>query len=112
MDSILASIKKLLGIEETYTHFDQDIIMHVNSVFMILNQLGVGPEAGFVIHGYSETWDEYLTGDPLLESVKSYMYMKVRKEFDPPTNGAVKESLDNMIAELEWRINVAVENRR
>lgn len=112
MDSILASIKKLLGIEEMYTHFDRDIIVHINSVFMILNQLGVGPEAGFAINGYSETWDEYLTGDPLLESVKSYMYMKVRKEFDPPTIGTVSESLNNMISELEWRINVAVENRR
>lgn len=112
MESILSSIKKLLGIEESYTHFDQDIIMHINSVFMILQQLGVGPEEGFAIHSNSETWDTYIYNDPLLESVKSYMYLKVRKEFDPPTIGAVAESMNSMISELEWRINVAAESRR
>lgn len=109
MESILTSIKKLLGIPEEYTHFDADIIMHINSVFMILNQLGVGPVEGFFIEDDSTTWDEYL-GDPTkLQMVKSYIYLKVRLLFDPPTNGTVMNSTTQMINELEWRLNVAVD---
>lgn len=109
MESILTSIKKLLGIHEEYTHFDADIIMHINSVFMILNQLGVGPAEGFFIEDDSTTWDEYL-GDPTkLQIVKSYIYLKVRILFDPPTNGTVMNSVTQMINELEWRLNIAVD---
>lgn len=108
MESILTSIKKLLGITEEYTHFDADIIMHINSVFMVLNQLGVGPTAGFFIEDESTTWDEYL-GDPTeLQLVKTYMYMKVRMMFDPPTGG-VLNSMKEQINEFEWRLNVAVD---
>ena len=108
MESILTSIKKLLGITEEYTHFDADIIMHINSVFMVLNQLGVGPTAGFFIEDESTTWDEFL-GDPTeLQLVKTYMYMKVRMMFDPPTGG-VLNSMKEQINEFEWRLNVAVD---
>lgn len=109
MDSILTSIKKLLGIAEEYTHFDNDIIMHINSVFMVLTQLGVGPSEGFSIAGADETWDEYITKGQNISTVKSYMYIKVRLLFDPPTSSAVMESMTRMANEFEWRLNVAVD---
>ena len=110
MDSILTSIKKLLGIAEEYEHFDQDIIMHINSVFMILTQLGVGPSKGFVITDSAASWSDFLSDDSVkLESVKTYIYMKVKLMFDPPTSSAVMESMNRMISELEWRLNVAVD---
>ena len=110
MESILTSIKKLLGIAEEYEHFDNDIIMHINSVFMILTQLGVGPSKGFVITDSSASWDDFLPeGGEKLQAVKTYMYMKVRLMFDPPTSSAVMESMNRMISELEWRLNVAAD---
>ena len=110
MESILTSIKKLLGIAEEYEHFDNDIIMHINSVFMILTQLGVGPSKGFVITDSSASWDDFLPeGGEKLQAVKTYMYMKVRLMFDPPTSSAVMESMNRMINELEWRLNVVVD---
>lgn len=109
MDSILTSVKKLLGIEEDYTHFDADIIMHINSVFMILNQMGVGPEEGFTITDASAVWDDYISGLQNFEAVKSYMFLKVKMLFDPPTGSAVTESYNRSIAELESRLNMAAE---
>lgn len=109
MNSILTSIKKLLGIAEDYTHFDMDLIMHINSVFSILTQLGVGPSEGFSISDASATWDDFMTADPRLESVKSYMYMKVKLLFDPPLSSSVTESMNRMISEFEWRLNVTVD---
>ena len=110
MESILTSIKKLLGIAEEYEHFDNDIIMHINSVFMILTQLGVGPSKGFMITDSSASWDDFLPKDSeKLQAVKTYMYMKVRLMFDPPTSSAVMESMNRTISELEWRLNVAVD---
>lgn len=111
MDSILTSIKKLLGITEEYTHFDPDIIMHINSVFMILNQLGVGPSEGFRIEDKDTTWDEYITEEDNLDAVKSYIHLKVKLLFDPPLSAAVKEATNNMINELEWRLNVETESK-
>lgn len=108
-DSILTSIKKLLGITEDYESFDQDIIMHINSVFMILNQLGVGPEKSFSINDKSTTWKEFIPEGQNLESVKSYIYLKVRLLFDPPTSSSVVESINRMISEFEWRLNAAAE---
>lgn len=106
-DSILNSIKKLLGIDPAYTVFDSDLVIHINSVFAILTQLGAGPI--FSITGSTETWSSYVTSGMNLELVKTYMYMKVKQVFDPPTIGVVNESLNNMIKEYEWRINVAAE---
>lgn len=109
MESILTSIKKMLGITEEYEHFDTDIIMHINSVFMILNQLGVGPEKGFSIKGKEELWTDFLPEEQKLELVKSYMHLKVKLLFDPPMGSAVIEVMNRMISEFEWRLNVAVD---
>lgn len=108
-DSILTSVKKLLGIDKEYTHFDHDIIIHINSTFMILGQLGIKQAIGFVITGKEETWDELMPDGSTLSAVKSYIPLKVRLLFDPPTSSAVKEAIQNMINELEWRLNVAVD---
>ena len=109
MGSILTDTKKLLGIEEEYTVFDPDVIIHINSVFSILNQLGVGPENGFSITDSTSTWEDFLGGDePKLNMVKSYMYAKVRLMFDPPS-GAHKEALEHTCNELEFRLNVQVD---
>ena len=109
MDSILTSVKKLLGIEEDYTHFDADIIMHINTVFMILNQLGVGPDEGFSITDKTSVWDDYIVDLQNFEAVKSYMFLKVKMLFDPPTGSAVTESYNRTISELESRLNIAAE---
>lgn len=109
-ESILTSIKKLLGIEESYEHFDQDIIMHINSVFTILKQLGVGPDEGFSIQDKTSVWGDFIgNGTTDLNSVKTYVYMKVRQIFDPPVSSYVMDSMNSIINELEWRINVTVD---
>lgn len=110
MESILTSIKKLLGIEENYTHFDADLIMHINSVFMILTQIGVGPANGFSIQDAETTWQEFLPEDSNLEAVKSFIHLKVKLMFDPPTNSSHLESIKQLASELEWRLNVSAEN--
>ena len=110
MESILTSIKKLLGIAEEYEHFDADLIMNINSVFSILTQIGVGPSEGFSIEDSSATWNDFIHGDKNLESVKSYVYLKVKLLFDPPTSSAVMESINRMISEFEWRLNVSAES--
>ena len=111
MESILTSIKKMLGIDEEYTHFDADVIMHINSVLMILTQLGVGPEEGFMIEDDTSTWVDFIpeANAAQLHAVKSYIYMKVKLIFDPPLSSAVIESMNRQIAEFEWRLNVAVD---
>ena len=109
-DSILTSIKKLLGVTEEYEHFDSDIVMHINSVFMILTQLGVGPSEGFSICDKSSVWSDFIPNDSRFESVKSYVYLRVKLLFDPPLSSAVMEASNRAINELEWRLNVAAEN--
>ena len=110
MESILTSIKKLLGITEEYDQFDPDIIMHINSVFMILTQLGVGPAEGFSIEDDTAVWTDFIQNAKKLESVKTYIYLKVKLAFDPPLSSAVIESMNRLINELEWRLNVAAES--
>ena len=109
MESILTSIKKLLGIEEEYTQFDNDIIMHINSVFLNLTQLGVGPAEGFLIEEDTATWEDFIGDSNQRQAGKSYIYLKVKLLFDPPLSSSVIESMNRMIAELEWRLNVAVD---
>lgn len=109
MTSILTSVKKMLGIAEEYAHFDSDIIMHINSVFAILTQLGVGPKEGFFIEDDTTSWSDFIQSNSLLNPVKSYMYLKVKLLFDPPLSSSVIESTNRLISELEWRINVAVD---
>lgn len=109
MDSILTSIKKLLGITEEYDAFDQDIIMHINTVMGILTQLGIGPTEGFSISDKETTWADYLGDDHRFEMVKSYIYLKVRMMFDPSLTSTVNEAITRNISELEWRLNAAAE---
>lgn len=112
MESILTSIKKLLGIEEEYEHFDQDLIMHINSVFTILHQLGVGPSEGFSINDKTAVWSDFIPEDnPKFLAVKTYMHHKVKLLFDPPLGSAVMEATKNVISEFEWRLNVAAESK-
>ena len=110
MESILTSIKKLLGIAEHYEHFDADIIMHINSVFMTLTQLGVGPSEGFYIEDEETIWSDFLPDRDKLQAVKTYMYLRVRLLFDPSSLGsATLSAYERQIQELEWRLNVAGE---
>lgn len=108
-ESILTSIKKMLGIAEDYKHFDADIIMHINTVFMVLMQLGVGPESGFSISDDSAVWGDFLSSSKNLEAVKSYVYLRVKMLFDPPTSVTVIQSTENLISELAFRLNVEVD---
>lgn len=110
MESILTSIKKLLGITEEYDQFDPDIIMHINSVFMILTQLGIGPAEGFSIEDDTSIWSDFIKDANKIEAVKSYIYLKVKLLFDPPLSSAVIDSTNRLINELEWRLNAAAES--
>ena len=103
-ESILNSIKKLLGIMPEYTDFDPDVMFFINTVFPILRQLGCGPKEGFTITGSETKWSEYLEDDKNLESVKLFIYLKVKLGFDPPAASAHMEAYKETIKELEWRI--------
>ena len=107
--SILTSIKKLLGVAEDYVEFDEDIITHINSVFLNLTQLGVGPKEGFMIENDTAVWEDFINNSVQLQAVKTYVYLKVKLLFDPPLSSSVTESINRMIAELEWRLNAAVD---
>lgn len=112
MNSILTSIKQLLGIEDNYTEFDADIMIHINAVFMILRQVGVGPVNGFSISDKFANWTDFLPKeDPNHEAVKSYMYAKVRLMFDPPASSILKDSLKSIVDEFEWRLNIEAESQ-
>lgn len=105
--SILLSTKKILGLPADYTVFDHDVITHINTAFSILTQLGVGPINGYMIEGAEEMWDEFLPPlDPQYNSVKTYVYLKVRQLFDPPQTSYLISAVDNQVRELEWRLNV------
>lgn len=110
MSSILTDTKKILGIAEEYTAFDQDIITHINSVFVILNGLGVGPEEGFDISDKTAVWTDFLGDDKRLNSVKSYVYLRVRLLFDPPQTSFHISALENQYKELEWRLSIQRES--
>lgn len=122
MDSILDSIKTLLGIEvkiledpsgEEYddgdTNFDQELIMYINSVFTILNQLGGGSGEGFKISSREEKWEDYFLEDSIIQLVQSYMYLKIRLMFDPPQNSFLVNTFEKQIAEFEWRLQIIFE---
>lgn len=110
MDSILNSIKKLIGMDPEYTQFDTDLIIYINSMFAVLKQVGVGPENGFSISDDSATWDEYLPDyDKNFEFVKTYIQQRVKLVFDPPLTSSVLDAMKETIKELEWRLNIAGE---
>lgn len=111
MESILKSIKKLLGISDEETHFDSDLIMHINSVLTILNQLGVGPSDGLSIVDDTSVWDDFINDDVDFNAVKTYIYLKVKLVFDPPLNSSVLSAMERQISELEWRLNVNASNK-
>lgn len=111
MESILTSIKKMLGLAEDYKQFDADIIIHINSVFTTLTQLGVGPSTGFYIEDNIAEWTDFIPDMSKLHAVKTYVYLKVRILFDPTSLGsATLAAYERQIQELEWRLNVITEN--
>lgn len=110
-DSILTSVKKMLGIMEGYTHFDDDIIMHINGVLFTLFQLGIGDEP-YSITDETQLWSDFFPDVNKLEVIRPYVYLKVRLAFDPPTSSAAMEAAKNLVSEYEFRINVAVDPKK
>lgn len=110
-ESILESTKKVLGIDPDYDVFDMDVMMHINSAFSTLNQLGLGPEEGYMVQERGDEWGDFLNDDMRLNSVKTYVYLKVRILFDPPTTSFVLTAMQEQIKELEWRISTYREGR-
>lgn len=108
-DSILLSVKKMLGIPPEYEQFDPEIIIHINSVFSILTQLGVGSDEGFSIKDSTASWSDYIPEGKAVEDIKTYMYLKVRLIFDPPQSSAAIDAMKQLASEFEWRINVGVD---
>lgn len=109
MDSILDSVKTSLGLPPEYTPFDVEIQMHINSVFSTLWELGVGPASGFEIAGRTETWQDFLPGEPRLNNIKTYIYLRVRLLYDTPSASTAVSAIQDQIKELEWRINTTQE---
>lgn len=105
MSSILNTTKKILGIDFSYRAFDTDIVTHINATFATLNQLGVGPVEGITILGPDEDWEDYDIPANQLGLIKSYVYLKVRMYFDPPTTSFLLTAMENQLKELEWRIS-------
>lgn len=108
-NSILLSVKKMLGIPPEYDQFDPEIIIHINSVFSILTQLGVGSDEGFSIKDSTASWSDYIPEGKAVEDIKTYMYLKVRLIFDPPQSSAAIDAMKQLASEFEWRINVGVD---
>mgnify|MGYP007022403675 CR=1 FL=1 len=110
MESILIDVKRLIGFTEEYEVFDKDIIIHLNSTFMILRQLGVGPEDGFTIKDKSSLWSDFIPEDcKYFEGVKTYVYAKAKLVFDPPQSSIVKDCLEQTVREFEWRLKEEAE---
>ena len=108
-DSILMTIRKLVCGDPYADHFDTDLLVHINACFSILNQLGVGPENGFVVTDDTQSWSSYIADNYILNMVKTYVTLKVKKIFDPPLTSSVLEAMDKESSQLEWRLNVAVD---
>lgn len=104
--SILKSVKKVLGLNEDYDAFDVDILMHINTAFFTLNQLGVGPEGGFEIEDASLKWEDFLGSEKDLNAVQSYVFVRVRLLFDRPETSYGIQALERQANELEWRLEV------
>lgn len=108
-ESILNTIKQMVGVEQNYDAFDMDLVVDINSAFYSLRQLGVGPTEGFTISDDVAKWNDFVEDKSLLGLVKTYVYLKVRMLFDPPTNSFLTSSIEKQISEYEWRLNVAGE---
>lgn len=109
-ESILTSIKSMLGLTEEYTPFDQQILMCINTAANALTQIGVGPIEGFTIRDKTTTWGDWIGSDVRLEAVKSAMYIRVRMLFDPPASATMTETLKEQLAEIEWRLKSTIEH--
>jgi hypothetical protein len=114
-DSVLTTTKKILGLDAGYTAFDLDVITHINSALSILHQLGIGPTDGFTLVDDTTTWDEIMVIDddvpnPLLNMLKTYVYLRVRMYFDPPTTSYLITATEKQLTELEWRLGVVRES--
>lgn len=105
-ESILDSEKKLLGLDADYDVFDDDLVIHINSIFGTLHQLGIGPNDQLVITDNTTTWGEYTTDATEVYEVRTYVYLRLRLLFDPPSSGFVYSGMESQIKELEWRLNV------
>ena len=106
VDSILSSTKNALGLPIDETAFDDVIVMHINSTFADLNQMGVGPEESFLIEDDLATWQDFFAGERNTASVKTYVYLAVRLLFDPPTTSYALSAMQAQIDKLGWRLNV------
>lgn len=109
MESILTSVKKYIGIAEDDTNFDVDVIMHINTAFAVLRQLGVGPSSVFKITDKTKNWAEFTSDEEELAMAQSYVYERVKLKFDPPSSSALLQALKESVTESEWRLNVAAE---
>ncbi len=109
MESILISIKKMLGLTEEYDVFDADILTHINSTMFTLSQLGVNDGETFIVTDMTSTWDDYIPNKKLQSIIKTYIFMKTRYLFDPPTHSYVMDAMKNTMLELEWRIKIEIE---
>jgi hypothetical protein len=109
-DSILKTTKKLLGLGDDYTPFDLDVIIHINTALSTLHDLGIGPANGFAISSESEKWVDFLGDDPRMSPAKSYVFLKVKHIFDPPTTGYLVQAHADIMKELEWRLNAIRES--
>lgn len=108
-DSILSTIKKMLGLDDNYTPFDRDVMVFINAAMMTLQQIGVGPVRGFVVTDFEQTWGDFLPQDKMLEAVKTYVYLCVKMMFDPPSNSYVMDAMKQQKEELEWRLREQAE---
>lgn len=109
-EGILTSIKKMLGIDDEYTPFDVDVLIHINNAFMTLCQMGIGPKEGFNVTGYEETWSDFLTNKVMLGGVKTWVYLQVKMLFDPPVNSFVMDAYKTQAEQILWRLNVQAES--
>lgn len=105
-DSILNSVKKVLGLDADYTAFDEDVIMHINTAFSVLHQVGASPSEGLTILDETATWSDFIQNVQHVNMVKTYVYLKVKLLFDPPTSSYALTAMEKQADQLEWRLNV------
>lgn len=111
-ESILETIAKAIGIGENYDYFNQELIMHINTVLMGLRQIGIGPTTPYVVTDSTATWSDFLGEDKNFEAVKTYMCLRVKMLFDPPTSSSLMDAMNNQISEWEWRLSIEYETSK
>ena len=109
LNSVLNTIKKLLGLDADDDSFDSDICIGINSAILTLSQLGLEGTEGFIVTSDEQEWSDYLNDNKLLPMVQQYIYLKTKMSFDPPQNSIVGENLKQILTELEWRIRMVSE---